>query len=197
MTSPLLPCPFCEGACAFGRIEEADHSDFGGEFVYCANTACGASSALIFPVMDDAKPLLAERWNRRAARAAPTQEPPAPSADALYAAAQEPADALMVFAQEVILGAYKPEELPDKARAAVMRHARERYAAKHGPWAQEPADEAPDSGEAVAWTLTETLNRRETTTRAHLWFTNPVNDSWTPLYTRPAVTLTDEDRKHE
>jgi hypothetical protein len=59
--------------------------------------------------------------------------------DAKLGMAPDSGGALMVFAQEVILGAYKPEELPDKARAAVARHARERYAAKHGPWAREPA----------------------------------------------------------
>ena len=36
--------------------------------------------------------------------------------------------------------------------------------------------------EPVAWTLTEELTKRETTTRAHLWFSNPVNCLWTPLY---------------
>ena len=39
--------------------------------------------------------------------------------------------------------------------------------------------------EPVAWTLTETLNKRETTTRGYLWFSNPQNYSWTPLYTAP------------
>lgn len=34
----------------------------------------------------------------------------------------------------------------------------------------------------VAWTLSETLEKKETTTRGHLWFTNPKNSSWTPLY---------------
>jgi hypothetical protein len=48
--------------------------------------------------------------------------------------------------------------------------------------------------EPVAWTLTEELTKRETTTRAHLWFTNPQNSSWTPLYTTPPQRkpLTDE-----
>ena len=37
--------------------------------------------------------------------------------------------------------------------------------------------------EPTAWVLTEELEKRETTTRAHLWFTNPVNCMWTPIYT--------------
>ena len=39
--------------------------------------------------------------------------------------------------------------------------------------------------EPVAWTLTETLNKRETTTSGYLWFSNPQNCAWTPLYTTP------------
>ena len=43
----------------------------------------------------------------------------------------------------------------------------------------------PAQQEPVAWTLTEELEKRETTTRAHLWFSDPVNCMWTPLYTSP------------
>lgn len=39
--------------------------------------------------------------------------------------------------------------------------------------------------EPVAWTLTEFLDKRETTTNAPLWFVDPVNSAWTPLYTTP------------
>ncbi len=50
--------------------------------------------------------------------------------------------------------------------------------------------------EPVAWTLTEELEKRQTTTKAHLWFSNPVNCMWTPLYTSPPkrewVGLTDD-----
>lgn len=45
-------------------------------------------------------------------------------------------------------------------------------------------EQAP--GEPAAWTLTATLDKRVTTTSGHLWFSNPVNCCWTPLYTRPA-----------
>ena len=41
------------------------------------------------------------------------------------------------------------------------------------------------SNEPVAWTLTETLEKRETTTTGYLWFSNPQNSCWTPLYTHP------------
>jgi hypothetical protein len=37
----------------------------------------------------------------------------------------------------------------------------------------------------VAWTLTETLEKRETTTTAYLWFSDPQNSAWTPLYAHP------------
>jgi hypothetical protein len=39
--------------------------------------------------------------------------------------------------------------------------------------------------EPVAWALTEELEKGLTTTNANLWFTNPQNSSWTPLYTTP------------
>jgi hypothetical protein len=40
--------------------------------------------------------------------------------------------------------------------------------------------------EPVAWALTEQLTKRETTTRGYLWFSDPVNCMWTPLYTHPS-----------
>jgi hypothetical protein len=40
-------------------------------------------------------------------------------------------------------------------------------------------------GETVAWTLSETLDKRETTTTGYLWFSDPQNSAWTPLYTHP------------
>ncbi len=49
---------------------------------------------------------------------------------------------------------------------------------------------APVGVEPVAWTLTAELEKRETTTRAHLWFSDPVNCMWTPLYTTPQHTQT-------
>ena len=59
----LKPCPFCGGNAEFDEVGEGQ--DAGGHFVQCLNSACGASSALIFPLMDDVKALLMERWNRR------------------------------------------------------------------------------------------------------------------------------------
>lgn len=55
--------------------------------------------------------------------------------------------------------------------------------------------EKQKQGEPVAWTLTETLEKKETTTTGRLWFSNPQNSSWTPLYTTPQPAqkpLTDE-----
>ena len=46
---------------------------------------------------------------------------------------------------------------------------------------------APTPAEPVAWTLRETLDKRETTCSARLWFTNPVNSGWAPLYTAPVA----------
>jgi hypothetical protein len=48
-----------------------------------------------------------------------------------------------------------------------------------------PPQRAPAQKEPAAWTLTETLDKRETTTAAHMWFSDPQNSAWTPLYTHP------------
>lgn len=44
---------------------------------------------------------------------------------------------------------------------------------------------ASAGSEPVAWVLTSDLTRRETTTKAHLWFSDPVNCMWTPIFTTP------------
>lgn len=59
----------------------------------------------------------------------------------------------------------------------------------------EPAHELPPKPEAqapvaaqqkpAAWTLQSELDAKETTCRAHLWFVDPKNSAWTPLYTAP------------
>jgi len=41
-------------------------------------------------------------------------------------------------------------------------------------------------GEPAFWVLTKQLQQRETTTRGYMWFSNPQNDCWTPVFTRPA-----------
>lgn len=63
----LKPCPFCGGDAAFGAVANEDgNKDAGGEFIMCNDPACHASTLLVFPTMTDAKPLLVEKWNRRA-----------------------------------------------------------------------------------------------------------------------------------
>jgi hypothetical protein len=39
----------------------------------------------------------------------------------------------------------------------------------------------------ACWTLTETLDANQTTSFGHLWFTNPKNTAWEPLYRRAAI----------
>ena len=65
----LKTCPFCDGAARFGKCVpgEQDMANDGAEYVECE--ACGASTCLVFPCMDDVKQSLRERWNRRAALA--------------------------------------------------------------------------------------------------------------------------------
>lgn len=53
------------------------------------------------------------------------------------------------------------------------------------------SDLEPDTNPAaedspLVWVLTKQLTKRETTTRGYLWFGDPGNCMWTPLYTRAA-----------
>jgi hypothetical protein len=68
-----LPCPFCGNEAVFGEVGGEGHYA-GGQFIQCTNDACGASSALIFPLMDDVRGQLLERWNARVGRAAAVPE---------------------------------------------------------------------------------------------------------------------------
>ncbi len=58
----LKPCPFCGGKAIY--TDNFDTDSNGGEYVTC--THCQMSTVLIYGIMEDAKPLLAQRWNRRA-----------------------------------------------------------------------------------------------------------------------------------
>lgn len=58
----LCPCPCCGSAAQFGA---AIGNDYGAYFVHCTNALCGLTTNLMFACMDDPKPILAERWNRR------------------------------------------------------------------------------------------------------------------------------------
>lgn len=44
-------------------------------------------------------------------------------------------------------------------------------------------------GVPVAWTLRKTLEARETTTTAYLWFVDPQNCGWAPLYATPQLPV--------
>lgn len=63
----LKPCPFCGTEAVFGEIGDEDSPDFGAHFIQCTNGACGSSSNLQWGDKTDPRPLLAERWNQRAA----------------------------------------------------------------------------------------------------------------------------------
>jgi hypothetical protein len=61
-----------------------------------------------------------------------------------------------------------------------------------------PAQPSTQAGEVVeCWVPTEQLEKRETTTRGYLWFSDPENSAWTPLYAAlpaaPVAALTDEE----
>lgn len=69
MRKPRLNrCPFCGGRALYGVVGVdsggADHPDFGGRYIQCG--ICKASSALMFPIMEDVDEALADAWNSRA-----------------------------------------------------------------------------------------------------------------------------------
>lgn len=80
MSDELLPCPCCGGEAHFDEVPvnqfelEGQPSNAGGQFVECSK--CGLSTNLMFPLMDDVKGELAERWNRRAHLAQPEAAEP-------------------------------------------------------------------------------------------------------------------------
>ena len=61
----LSLCPFCGGAARFGKCApgEQEGENDGAEYVECCD--CGASTCLVFPLMDSAKQALRDMWNRR------------------------------------------------------------------------------------------------------------------------------------
>lgn len=59
----MKPCPFCGGKPKYLTIEGEDNPNDGGECIECRK--CGASSVVMFPLMDSVKELLVERWNNR------------------------------------------------------------------------------------------------------------------------------------
>jgi len=58
--SELKPCPFCQGSASYGE------SDDGGWFIACTSRGCQASTNLVYPLGDDVRGVLAEKWNTRA-----------------------------------------------------------------------------------------------------------------------------------
>lgn len=61
----LSLCPFCGGAARFGKCApgEQEAENDGAEYIECCD--CGASTCLVFPLMDSAKQVLRDMWNRR------------------------------------------------------------------------------------------------------------------------------------
>ena len=86
MTEQLKPCPFCGGAAHFFKITDLDEKNFGGEGICCGS--CPITTDLMFSLMEDCKPKLAEAWNRRV----------------------QPAQAVPVLSDEEIV--YQTDEIP-------------------------------------------------------------------------------------
>lgn len=62
-TIPLKPCPFCGSGALLLNIADTDSDNLGAVYVECR--ICHASTALVFPSMEDARPRAVELWNRR------------------------------------------------------------------------------------------------------------------------------------
>ena len=60
----LKQCPFCDADAEIITLEIDDPS-MGAQCVQCTNHSCGATSGLIYPLMDNVTDLLRERWNKR------------------------------------------------------------------------------------------------------------------------------------
>ena len=136
----LLPCPFCGANAEILTIPE-DHPDAGAMFVQCCDSRCMTSSALLYPLMDDVRALLVERWNRRAALAA------------------QPADP--IAARSRYETAYAGHQLPHTQTTTSEPVQRQKYVAKEAVmgWLYESQlraeREAAQPAEPVAW-----INRR-------------------------------------
>ena len=66
----LKRCPCCGSAAEFRAVpHDAPEDDYpGGEWIECI--VCCLTTPMMFPTMEDVKPLLAEKWNRRVPDAA-------------------------------------------------------------------------------------------------------------------------------
>lgn len=77
-TQALAACPFCGGPAEWNQHEGSpiamDDPMAGAQWIECLK--CGASTNLMYSVMDDCAPQLLEKWNRRAALVSLPQDDP-------------------------------------------------------------------------------------------------------------------------
>lgn len=71
-TQELKPCPCCGSPAHFFKIDDLDSREHGGEGICCQTEGC-LTTGLMWSLMDGCKPILAERWNRRASQPAAAQ----------------------------------------------------------------------------------------------------------------------------
>lgn len=60
----IKPCPCCGRDARFEEVPEGQQNS-GGIYIECTNKLCRLSTNLMFPLMDDVRPELAQKWNRR------------------------------------------------------------------------------------------------------------------------------------
>lgn len=101
MSDELKPCPHCGGQAKYQQIPgESMNPNAGGCFIECSQ--CQASTNLLFPLKDDVRCELTERWNRRAALPAPVE--PAPDGQTAINMAAAGLRALVNSLQDTRLG---------------------------------------------------------------------------------------------
>jgi Lar family restriction alleviation protein len=69
----LKPCPFCGGPAGIRMVPHNEHDENSGAY-YVECDGCGATGRLRWSLKEDARPLLADWWNARAAEGGSSQE---------------------------------------------------------------------------------------------------------------------------
>lgn len=143
--SDLKPCPFCGGAAHFFKLTDLDEKNFGGEGICCGS--CPITTDLMFSLMEDCKPKLAEAWNRRAQPAPITSETGNQAAQGASAITSESVPLLTV---EEIQAAWVAHGLDDCAVEDFAKAIEQAVRAKMGVgvgW--QPIETAPKDGTRV------------------------------------------------
>jgi len=157
---------------------------------------CEAGPNYCWKCLEEAKPTYGSEEIRKLREVNKRLADHIPNAKKMVEALREIGD----FAHDKSTGPTVPDalwEIRSMAYNALVEQRLSNECAHPQPPQPKQEQSAPRGGAPVAWTLTETLEKKETTTTGRLWFSNPQNSLWTPLYTTPPqrtwVGLTDDE----